>query len=527
MNGGPGADAVPAAGESGAGGECDTDRGHLGRRRAAALLALLLAASGVLYAVGITWGLPSWNGWSADELHPDSWQRAIDPQTPTGWHARYPPLHFRLLHTLSLPLRRVVESGAVESGAVEADPFELNLWLTLMARGVSLLMALATLVGGLPPRPPSRRWRPRRPPQRPLRGPRPGAGGTLGVLRQDRQPGGAVPALAGAVAARLPAAARGAAAARRGALRPGRGGGGGDQGPGLRALRPGTAAAARLAGGAAAGALAPRPPAARRRRPPLPRRRRGGGRRLRGARGGCRQPRALHPSRRAAAGADERALPRVRPRPRRPAPARLALPAAGGLRPRPAALRGVHRRHRVAGGAGVARAAAGGFLGGTDRPAGRQRAARGVAHRLAAAPRRLLLPHPDRRHRLHLRPLRAAGVPDPGAARRPLLRPAGGAATPGRPGFPRAAPAGNGGDRGGLRLRRPLRRLGRRPHAGRQPLPRRGVRRRAQRRRHPRRAGHRPHQARAALPPPRLAAHPPQPRRRAAAPTTRASSPST
>jgi hypothetical protein len=112
----------------------------LSRGRARGLLVALVAAAAVLFAVGLTWGLPSWNGWAGDELHPDSWQRAITPETHTGWHARYPPLHFYVLHYLSWPIR-----WAAEAGVIDADPWRQNLRLTIFARLLSLLMALATL----------------------------------------------------------------------------------------------------------------------------------------------------------------------------------------------------------------------------------------------------------------------------------------------------------------------------------------------------------------------------------------------
>lgn len=112
----------------------------LSPRTARWLLALLLAGAAVLFAVGITWGLPSWHGWAGDELHPDSWERAITPETHTGWHARYPPLHFHVLHNLSRPLR-----AAFDRGWMDLDRHQQNFWLTLMARTLSLLMALATL----------------------------------------------------------------------------------------------------------------------------------------------------------------------------------------------------------------------------------------------------------------------------------------------------------------------------------------------------------------------------------------------
>jgi len=114
--------------------------GDLPAGRAGGWLAALLAGSAALFAVGLTWGLPSWHGWAGDELHPESWQRAITPETHSGWHARYPPGHFYVLHALSWPIRRAIEAGVVDAGA-----WTRNHWLTVFARLVSLAMALLTL----------------------------------------------------------------------------------------------------------------------------------------------------------------------------------------------------------------------------------------------------------------------------------------------------------------------------------------------------------------------------------------------
>ncbi|HEX9670137.1 MAG TPA: glycosyltransferase family 39 protein [Thermoanaerobaculia bacterium] len=101
-------------------------------------LAGLLAAALVLFGVGIWWGMPHWWGWSGDELHPTSWPQALSPETYDGWHTRYPPLHFAVLQGLSWPLRRAL-------GAAGATPLQQVVWLTYFARGLSLLLALATL----------------------------------------------------------------------------------------------------------------------------------------------------------------------------------------------------------------------------------------------------------------------------------------------------------------------------------------------------------------------------------------------
>ncbi|MEA2695338.1 MAG: hypothetical protein QOJ16_4725 [Acidobacteriota bacterium] len=100
----------------------------------------LFAWALLLFAVGIEWGLPNWIAWAGDELNPPTWGKAISPATPTGWHARYPPLHFALLHFASWPLRFLVDRKVLALG-----DYDTNVMLTYFGRLVSLIMALATL----------------------------------------------------------------------------------------------------------------------------------------------------------------------------------------------------------------------------------------------------------------------------------------------------------------------------------------------------------------------------------------------
>jgi len=110
------------------------------RRKIHLLLAALLVWAAVLFAVGIWWGMPSWVGWCGDELHPTSWTTALSPETPSGWHARYPPLHFAVLAGLSWPVRALVDSGRWH-----VEPGDLIVGLTMMARVLSLCLSLVTL----------------------------------------------------------------------------------------------------------------------------------------------------------------------------------------------------------------------------------------------------------------------------------------------------------------------------------------------------------------------------------------------
>jgi hypothetical protein len=109
-------------------------------RAQAWVLGGLFAWALVLFAVGISWGLPNWIAWAGDELNPPTWEKAISPETPRGWHARYPPLHFALLHFASWPLRTLVAHKVIQ-----LDDYDANVMLTYFGRIVSLLMGLATL----------------------------------------------------------------------------------------------------------------------------------------------------------------------------------------------------------------------------------------------------------------------------------------------------------------------------------------------------------------------------------------------
>jgi hypothetical protein len=100
----------------------------------------LFAWALALFAVGIGWGLPNWIAWAGDELHPTSWHPAISPATPRGWHARYPPLHFALLYWTSWPLRLLLDHKVLS-----LDDYDANTLLIYFSRGVSLVMAMATL----------------------------------------------------------------------------------------------------------------------------------------------------------------------------------------------------------------------------------------------------------------------------------------------------------------------------------------------------------------------------------------------
>jgi hypothetical protein len=108
-------------------------------RRPRLWLAVLLFVALPLFATGIWWGMPHWIGWSGDEMHPNSWPQALSFKAYNGWHTRYPPLHFAVLQGLSAPLRLGLAAAGVPAP-------QRIVWLIYFARGVSLLLALATLV---------------------------------------------------------------------------------------------------------------------------------------------------------------------------------------------------------------------------------------------------------------------------------------------------------------------------------------------------------------------------------------------
>lgn len=108
-------------------------------RRPRLWLAALLLVALPLFATGIWWGMPHWTGWSGDEMHPTSWPQALSFKSYNGWHTRYPPMHFWVLQGLSWPLRLGLDAAG-------ANPLQKVVWLTYFARGVSLLMALGTLM---------------------------------------------------------------------------------------------------------------------------------------------------------------------------------------------------------------------------------------------------------------------------------------------------------------------------------------------------------------------------------------------
>ena len=167
------------------------------------------------------WDVAGDYSWAPDEIVPSAVLEGLDRRFSGGWHAKYPPFHYAILAAAYAPWLGQAPSAARTEALVRGRPRG--------QRG----HGRRHRDPGLPLRP-----RAARPRARALRRARGRARGPARLLRQDRERGRAVPVLVQRRAALLPARARATTAAPLrgdGGLRGGRGGG---QGPGLRALRP-------------------------------------------------------------------------------------------------------------------------------------------------------------------------------------------------------------------------------------------------------------------------------------------------
>ena len=109
-------------------------------RRDPALLALL-AASLLVSAWGIDWGLPSPQGWALDEVLPASVLDGMSRRFSNGWHDKYPPFHYYLLSAMYWPVLRA--RGLTSGEAVPPDAYHA---LFLLGRALSVVMALGTVL---------------------------------------------------------------------------------------------------------------------------------------------------------------------------------------------------------------------------------------------------------------------------------------------------------------------------------------------------------------------------------------------
>ena len=70
-------------------------------------LAAVLALAATLAGWGLTWGLPAEYGWAPDEVLPADVDAAVERRFASGWHSKYPPLHFAVLAAATTPARLV------------------------------------------------------------------------------------------------------------------------------------------------------------------------------------------------------------------------------------------------------------------------------------------------------------------------------------------------------------------------------------------------------------------------------------
>ncbi|MCB1055818.1 MAG: glycosyltransferase family 39 protein [Acidobacteria bacterium] len=102
-------------------------------------LAGVLVAALVLLATGARWGLPGWQTWAVDAIHPEQVERARDRGFSDGWHERYPPLHFYLLSSVYWT------ADTISGGEAPTRQAELSRHI-LLGRWLSLAMTLGSLL---------------------------------------------------------------------------------------------------------------------------------------------------------------------------------------------------------------------------------------------------------------------------------------------------------------------------------------------------------------------------------------------
>lgn len=89
---------------------------------------------------GINWGLPSFNGWAADELTPIRVLEAVEQGFANGWHYKYPPFHFYLLTLFYSPVLLLHQLGVVNVYTLPTYTL-----LFYIGRVLSLIMAAGIL----------------------------------------------------------------------------------------------------------------------------------------------------------------------------------------------------------------------------------------------------------------------------------------------------------------------------------------------------------------------------------------------
>jgi len=111
---------------------------RLDRRVALEMIPLYMAAV-LLFAAGISWGLPDYRGWAVDEITPGQVQDILDHHFSNKWATTYPPLHFGLLSVVSVP------TYAAEAMGVMDDTLDTYSQLFIVGRVLSVGMGLCIL----------------------------------------------------------------------------------------------------------------------------------------------------------------------------------------------------------------------------------------------------------------------------------------------------------------------------------------------------------------------------------------------
>lgn len=113
-------------------------------------LLAILASACLLYCVGITWGLPSSDGWDNDGVAPRDFLPGLLMSYTPGSHYIYPPLHLILLTLLTLPIWSValLKAGTTAPEAVRQTFIQVPVMtsLALVARLLSALFSLGSLL---------------------------------------------------------------------------------------------------------------------------------------------------------------------------------------------------------------------------------------------------------------------------------------------------------------------------------------------------------------------------------------------
>lgn len=103
-------------------------------------LILIIALSFLVNLYGINWGLPSFEGWAADEVIPSIILDGIHQKFSNGWHYKYPPFHFYILTVFYSPILLLNSFKLLDINRLETYTL-----LFYIGRFVSVLMATASV----------------------------------------------------------------------------------------------------------------------------------------------------------------------------------------------------------------------------------------------------------------------------------------------------------------------------------------------------------------------------------------------